>query len=118
MLAFNVDQMNPALISSRVDTILLSIVAAAKDKHNTKGDGCSPQRHVDLSIGETVTKHYLEQHYFRCLADGVLWYGKTVDLEANLIVRKITGPLEGDSVTVPGALREFMLSRINFYIIF
>ncbi|KAH8422601.1 uncharacterized protein LDX57_000355 [Aspergillus melleus] len=111
LLAFNGDQMNPALISSRVDTILLSIVAAAKDKHPTKSDGWGPQRRVDLSIGETVTKRHLEQHYFRCLADGLLWYGKTEDLEANLIVRKTTEPPEEDSVTVPGALLLLLESR-------
>ncbi|PLB44233.1 hypothetical protein P170DRAFT_513454 [Aspergillus steynii IBT 23096] len=114
MVAFDGDQMNPGLISSRVDAILLSIVAAAKSKHPGDSSGLYPKDDILLSIGETLTTRDTfdtEQHYFRCLSDATLWYGETKVFEANLIVRKTSGPVDGGSVTIPGALLMMLYGR-------
>lgn len=111
-LALGSERMNPELISARVNTILLSIVAAAKEQNSQESSGWGSKDSVQLSIGEAATlprAFNQEIYYLRSLADGVLWYGEMKELEANLVVQKVTRPIEEDKVAVPGVLCEFSI---------
>lgn len=116
ILALGSERMNPKLISARLNTILLFIIAAAKEQNSQESSEWGSKDSVLLSIGEAATlprAFNQEIYYLRSLADGILWYGEMKDLEANLVVQKVTRPIEEDKVAVPGVLCEFRISILR-----
>ncbi|KAK1143767.1 hypothetical protein N8T08_006168 [Aspergillus melleus] len=128
-LAFS-PRADSALVRSRVNTILFSVVAAIKRKHVMSSAGLANSlraskdweslekdsgrwpkfNKVDclrLSVGQQVTMPDLSltpNRYLRSSADEIVWYGDVENLDAILVVHETTSPFTDENILLPPAM--------------
>ncbi|KAK1143710.1 hypothetical protein N8T08_006110 [Aspergillus melleus] len=120
LIAFGPETMSAALISARINTILLSTVGAAKQALERVEDASklpyqmARYSRVHLCLEQVITMQRpndLDYNDVRCIADGILWYGHETELEAMLVVERTTSVIENDTVRTPPIMLLFYHSR-------
>ncbi|PLB50013.1 hypothetical protein P170DRAFT_424442 [Aspergillus steynii IBT 23096] len=105
--------MDPRLIRTRVDNILLTTFATVKDFFNRYTPNIQPVLdNVHLSFGQAVTGPEPAGDGSCCLrsiADTILWFGGTENLEANLVVQRTKYEVDGK---LPPAMLILYYSRV------